>query len=399
MATRPAATSPNTGTFTYLDKNIAKKTCEKEKKAIEKHCGPEDETEKTRRQQQSRGGAGSLLSKLKLPAKKDKVRKGNANWINDHCEFLMVKPSDPNGLLKQLQDLPENMAEQLGKSALEKVISEAKQKIEHEIEEKVVKIMAKKGAQKVAGRALSLLTGPFAIVINVAMTAYDVYDAAKTYQDVAAEFESKFKEIKNTADKLADVERQINEVRDQLTHSRYQNADGSFSPQKMVSDVMYAAAELNPCIRARRCSLVPFEQVERLDGKGCCPGQTGHHLLPSAMFDGCAAYDEKKAPVLCVEGHSNWAGSHHVVHERLKQRLGQLTDRQGDSIPPGTAITKKEAIDAGAKSLADAFPLSKCDKSCIEAQLNKHYGNLNCTPKNKSGASGGDAETAGGNTN
>lgn len=403
MATtpRPAASAPNTGTFPYLDTKEKKKFCDEEEKAIIKNCGPEDEEKKKERLKKQKGGVNALLSKLKLPQKKEKVRKGNANWINDHCEFLMLKPSDPQGLLNELESLPKNLAESLGKAALEKTIEAAKQKVEREIEERVAKIMLKKGAQKVAGRALSLLTGPFAIAINVAMTAYDVYDAAQTYKEVAAEFESKFKEIKQTADKLADVNKQIAEVQDALNSDRYRNDDGSFSPTKMVSDVMYAAAEMNDCIRARRCSLVKFKDAEKMDGGGCCPGQTGHHVLPSAMFDGCVSYKEKEAPVICTEGTSNWAGSHKAVHENLRDILIDLKDpRTGKVIPKGAPISKEQAIKSGTESVRNTFKGSLCSEDCIKEQLKKFYDKLNCQPKNESGFSGkSTSQGQGGNTN
>lgn len=390
---KSAYTDPNTGTFAYLDTKTKKTFCEDEKKAIAKHCGPEDHSTKQERQKKARGGAASLLAKLKLPAKKTPTGKAKNNWLNEHCEFLMVKPGSADELYAEIEKLPATLAESLGKKVLEETIEKAKKKLEREIEEKVAKILLKKGAQKVAGRALSLLTGPFAIVINVAMTAYDIYDAQNTYNEVAEEFKSKFAEIKSTMDKLADVNRQIDEVRNQINHADYKNKNGTFSKQKLISDVMHAAAEMNECIRARRCNLVQYSKTDSTTGNGCCPGQTGHHVLPSTMFEGCTKYNKDTAPTICVEGASNWAGSHKKVHDKMRKRLERLTTPLNVAIPLGSEITLKQAIDSGASSVTDAFPMAGCSEKCLKAQLGPYYEKLKCKPKSNSGASGGDEST------
>ncbi|WP_289623971.1 HNH/endonuclease VII fold toxin-2 domain-containing protein, partial [Paracidovorax cattleyae] len=122
------------------------------------------------------------------------------------------------------------------------------------------------------------------------------------------------------------------------------------------------------------------------DGKGCCPGQTGHHALPEAMFDGCPGYDHDAAPTICVEGTNNNHGSHGTAHNKLEDELNKI------GFPDGAQITKEKAIQAGAKSVNAAFPESGCDVRCIESQLHAYYDKLNCMPKSASGKSTGNKQ-------
>jgi len=56
---------------------------------------------------------------------------------------------------------------------------------------------------------------------------------------------------------------------------------------------------------------------------GCCPGQTGHHLIPDswAKNANCTNYKEGDAPVVCVEGVSQNDGTHQSVHYNLNEDL------------------------------------------------------------------------------
>lgn len=115
--------------------------------------------------------------------------------------------------------------------------------------------------------------------------------------------------------------------------------------ENAMASMMAGIAAANPCVRARKCLLVPYKDTGNVDGgKGCCPGQTGHHLLPGAMFnefkpvfkdgkqvikDGKQVfeatgklrecwkkYDHDAALTICLEGTSNSSGngSHGLLH-------------------------------------------------------------------------------------
>jgi DNA-binding protein H-NS len=371
------ATVGNTPSFFYTATKVAKQDCAKDKAAIDKNCKPEKEDDKLKRQK-SRNG---LLSKIKLPTHGGKSTKPDAQWINDHCEFLMIKPSSPEDMFKELSDIPAKMADDLGTKALETVKTKAQEKLTTAVEKK----LAKMGLKQVAARLGSFLGGPWTgVAVNIAMTAdgaNDLKNAVEEFPDLKNEFEQAKQQLEAAEKKITEFTKEFDKYKDPTKAS-------GFNEQAMVSDMMHGAAEMNPCIRARRCSLVPYNQTENpaaKNGKGCCPGQSGHHVLPSSMFKDCPDYKEAQAPTICVEGTTNSHGSHGLIHGKLGEKLGDLMYVGGKKIPPGAPIMKKDAIDAGAKSVDDAFPLSKCDARCIKAQLSAFYDKLNCTAKNASG--------------
>lgn len=372
--------APNTRRHVYIDTAAAKGTCAKDIGAIDKKCKPETPTEKEGRQKKAPGPLG----KIKLPGHVGTATNPGAQWINDHCEFLMIKPSSPEEMFKELEKIPSQMAEDLGVQALEAVEAKAKDKLERAIEAK----LAKTAGKQIAARVGSFLGGPWTgIAVNAGMTidgANDALNAAKEFPELA-------KEIEQTAAKIKDAKAQISEIQGHL--DKYKKADGSYNKQEMVTDMMTAAAKLNPCIRARRCALVPYKETKNpnagRDGNGCCPGQTGHHVLPSAMFDGCADYDPNAAPTVCVEGVNNKHGSHGAMHETLGNELKKLQYINQSPIPKGAQVTKQDAISAGVTSVQKTFPESGCDKKCLAAQLNAFYDRVNCVPNNSSGEAGG----------
>ena len=384
----------NTPSFVYLDSATTKADCAKDKGKIDKACKPEDEEKKKARLQGYKGKDG-LLAKMKLPAYKGKSSDPNSQWVNDHCEFLMIKPNNPNEMLKELTGIRDQMVGALTEELKSSGLEAAKNLAEEKLNSTVKKALAKKAGGMVVKnlvvRGGSFLGGPWVgIPVNIAMSADSANDAAKLAQDAAKGFPELSGEFNAAKEKYDAALKKIEDTKN--VFDKYKNDKNEFVPSALVSDIMYGAAELNDCIRARRCSLVPYNQSENpaaTKGKGCCPGQTGHHVLPSSMFDGCSHYKPGQAPTICVEGVNNSHGSHGHIHEKLGERLGEMMTINGTPYPPGAPITKKDAIDAAAKSVQDAFPESNCDPDCIKAQLRKFYDKLNCTAHNKSGEPGG----------
>lgn len=247
------------------------------------------------------------------------------------------------------------------------------------------------------------------------ITTYEVYDAYQTYEQVVKDFPEMTQKVEEVARKLQEVEKRVEEARQEARQliDEVKNQ----TPQQIVTNVMSAAAKLNDCIRARRCILVHYgdthyHAASKQDcsdlgdpgellpgphtGKGCCPGQSGHHVLPAEMFKDCPAYKKKvktksgygcahqMAPTVCAEGVNQHQGSHGVVHKKLSIVLGNL-EKNGKTVPWGGEITKNDAIAAGVKSVQEAFPESSCNAKCLEAQLRSFYSSLNCTPKKASG--------------
>jgi len=169
---------------------------------------------------------------------------------------------------------------------------------------------------------------------------------------------------------------------------------------KLTDDDRGTLATLNACTRARKCMLVPYRNTtndevfgkgNRADpatGKGCCPGQTGHHLIPEAMTkaeDGtllCKNYHHGKAPTVCVEGYNHSVGTHGLVHNKMDEAVNKMTTNepvaqewlQKGQLSPDRKIMRLEmTIEAAAQSHSGAFPFSQCSKKCIKAQLKAYY--------------------------
>jgi GHH signature containing HNH/Endo VII superfamily nuclease toxin 2 len=373
-----SATAANTPNNVYMDTFNKAKECAKDKQKIAKKCQPEDQEKKDKRKDTNSKKKGSLLSKIKSPGSSGKNPNPDAQWINDHCEFLMHKPGDAEGLWKELEG-------SIGEAAVNKVVEEAKQKLTTAVEKAVAKKVAEIAAKSAAKRVLSLFTGPFALVINVALAAADIYELTQAIPNI----EKQFGDLKSQVDDALKKVQEAKDIRD-----KFLNSKGEFSKDALVADMMHGASVANPCTNARRCDLVNYKDTktkkDAAKGKGCCPGQTGHHLLPSAMFEGCADYKEDEAPTICAEGANNSNGSHGMIHRNMRDILDGLKDKAGNDIRRGATITKDQAISSATTSVRETFPTAGCNPRCIKAQLKEYYDKLKCDPKSHPGVGEGD---------
>jgi len=126
---------------------------------------------------------------------------------------------------------------------------------------------------------------------------------------------------------------------------------------------------------------------------GCCPGQTGHHLVYGAMVSHCAGYNHSQAPTVCAEGSNQNNSTHGDTHDLTD---GNTKDMVNGKYPGkkkmggndcSQAFTMECAIESGADAHAKQFPNAKCKKECIKQQLRHYYKKLKCEPKpiNKQG--------------
>jgi hypothetical protein len=139
----------------------------------------------------------------------------------------------------------------------------------------------------------------------------------------------------------------------------------------------------NPCMNARKCMLVPYKP----DG-GCCPGQTGDHIIDAASFlgpkeykgqprnqrpriDGWQNYDVDAAPCVCAEGPNQTTATHGQLHTRRSVAVMHFRDSKGQ-------WPRKKAAEVGGKAICKTFPDSGCSQKCMEAQIN-HYHDKACT--------------------
>lgn len=215
------------------------------------------------------------------------------------------------------------------------------------------------------------------------MGLWSLYDAAATISDV--------KEIKAVAtaslEKLEMLKSKLTELQriaagfkdfDKLPLKEQQE-----KALKLAADGQDLLATLNDCTRARKCNLVPYTaqrgappdtpaKMESTKGGGCCNGQTGHRLLPEKSLEGaCPGYKHALAPTVCVEGTSQNLGSHKRVHEALAEEHTAL--KRNGKVGADGSMSMDDALEAAAQSHENAFPLSRCDKKCIRAQLDAYY--------------------------
>lgn len=150
-----------------------------------------------------------------------------------------------------------------------------------------------------------------------------------------------------------------------------QEAGGEWGKQ------MAKQAAENPCIKARRCRLVPFDAPR--DGvNGCCPSQTPDHVIPKASFFATTVkagdllqtqtsnwqhYNEYTAPCMCAEGGNNTHGSHGLRHAHHK----------ANGPPKGTMVSFDDEKSMGVDSCQAVFKTSGCTKGCLEAQVEEGH--------------------------
>lgn len=163
------------------------------------------------------------------------------------------------------------------------------------------------------------------------------------------------------------------------------------------ADVMTGLARANPCITARRCDLRPYKETEDAKGQankgtGCCPGQTGHHVLPGAMFKidkkgipdpnfkPCeSTYSHADAPVICLEGADNHAGTHGLAHKSLDKLIADYKKANGAA---SKEISYDEARENAIEAVRKVNP--NCSVECLRAQLDSYYKDaMGCDPDAK----------------
>lgn len=159
------------------------------------------------------------------------------------------------------------------------------------------------------------------------------------------------------------------------------------------------------CLKARRCSLSPYDPKTRT----CCPGQTPHHLVEASAFhakgrgttdkskvnmstgsnvrlEGVPKYNADAAPCVCCEGGSG-TGTHGMLHTyqsqaALSKPSGPLKNCEGgplSAVMRGKPVTDfpttklHEAQANGVEAFQKTFPESNCNPRCIYAQLKQYH--------------------------
>ncbi len=270
--------------------------------------------------------------------------------------------------------------------------------------------IARQGAAALCGPGAVVCTGAMAIwnIASGLWSAWSAWDEISSIKDMVQQQLGRLNEIQGHASEV------INAIDDPDALERLQ--------EEMV-DQMQEAVTNDACLQARRCFLVPYTAREQQlpnynrgttgrnaaggtpglfdrgpfnlsDSRGCCPGQTGHHLIPESWLkDGsgvekahrCTNYNHGAAPTACVEGYDGRYGSHGKAHAQLNETL----KKRG---AVGRAVTIKEAIDLAVEGYTRPGSVGeRCDKDCIREQLERYYGDAGCAnivPKLQPGLDG-----------
>lgn len=373
MVTHNHSNPANTPPVYYISRSAPPANCKKDIDEMEKRCAPD-----TDRRKQRKG----------IPANKQGGNHGA--WVLDHCGPALIKPgADFEGWLDDFGDLNKVLSE-----ATAALKSEVIAKLEREIAE----FAAKKGAAFIARRGL---TGWIPIVGWV-ITAVDVVATGVELAQKIPEMKHELESLKGIADSLEDSAKKITDTfgkyKDKIKNFDQLTADEQKRvAQEVMADVQSAYAAANPCLRARKCLLVPYKetdsQADTWAGKGCCPGQTGHHLLPDAMFrdheqsklareawrndptkkgeiprdrlpkEKCwDGYSVARAPTICMEGTTNTMGSHGLFHKYSEAKIAAY---QGTS-----SMRYEKARDLMVEEVARLYG---CNASCMKEQLDAYY--------------------------
>jgi hypothetical protein len=371
-ATKPGGNTPaNTPTTYYVDTANPNGPCEKNFKTIKDKCGPDDK-EDEKGKKKVRPSIRKLLGK-KYAEKGygNTLSKGgtdNKSWMADNCDFLWIPPgaNSHEEFLKKLEDLKKDLTEGID-NQLKKMLNEAKDKLQDKAlamaKEKAAKGVVRMGGRWVVGAGGAAVGGVRGLVTEGIATVWNLWDMGSTGYEVVTTGYDMYKDL----GPLKEAIEEYGSIADEFERLGKQVKE---DPQKAIADFMTVAGKVNPCVRARRCSLVPYN-ANNLSGHGCCPGQTGHHLIPdSAAKDaGCKDYTHGGAPTVCAEGVGNGhGGSHGMLHNKLDERMKDYAEKKKSD-----TMSYDDYRNHAIKTFQETFPESKCDRKCLQAQLDAYY--------------------------
>jgi len=347
--------------------------CKGDKDKMEKKCAPLNDEKKDERK--NRRKDKGLLSSIRDTIEKiddvgkdyygyTKKKPKKNSWMDDYCGGMWVKPGLKNlgDYQEQVDDFKGNLE---GLGDIIKANIENKDILIKNMFGKIYDLASPEQIAEVMGErvAESLLLGRFKIgkigklasnVIEHGLSNALDMDAARDLVNKlgSAEAEEWFKNM----EVLVGAEEKLQDLVDK--------------PDKLMGELMSLNGEMDSCLKARKCKLVPYKNNKKKDvskGDGCCPGQTGHHIIPdvSVKNAGCQDYDYQEAPTICLEGTDNIHGSHGRAHVKLKKTIA--------SYGKGKKIPYESMRDKSMDSVKDST--EQCDQDCLLAQLDAAYDN------------------------
>lgn len=380
------ANPPNALQRQYISQRMRGADCDSDRRAIERAC---PEKRRPREQPKNnfkprRKSLGRILrdpvSALDEIGKKGYTRThgGMDSWLEDYCTGLWIKPlsgkkNAPNEfdeLKKQLEgalDILKMDTTQIALTVFGEIADMAYERLGRWfLFRKLGGLTARSVLKNVVG-GVAGATG-IGLVVTAGMAAWTLADIISTAQDLA---EALGPEGMEHLDDLLNLDRLKEEATRKIKDFSDKGAEG------FIAELMTAKASTSRCLTARKCMLVPYNKTgaaqAKQSGEGCCPGQSGHHVMPGAMFGHgkgqvtrpCYVGKHSGAPTICLEGATNNHGSHGKAHEELEKAFLRA------EIPEGSAISYEKASELSIEAIREVAP--HCSAACLQAQLDAYY--------------------------
>ena len=384
LVTHNHTNSGNTVHHPFISKTVADKNCAKEIKRVKEKCKPESNKDDKNKLLQKAIGKNKYKSISKIFEDKGSKQPDANSWVSSHCSGLMIKPISTNdsSLNYETKKRVKDFQDQI--NSISKEIVSNKTKILEQIDVSDFMLdagsdIAKRKVRNAALRhaAVSIAAAPTVvgeIPANILALIVDAADGIAGFVSLgfaAKDIYAAIATIKSSIDELGQISKDLAE-----------------NPQRAMSNFMTVLAKINPCLRARRCFLVPYTDTvnpKALKGNGCCPGQTGHHVLPGDMFYGrpeCPTEYKngnsplhQGAPTICTEGTSNdfSSGSHGKMHQVLDNDIKDYKTPGLLKFGDRSRISYEDAKDFALGNIKQVFPESLCSSKCFEKQLDAYY--------------------------
>lgn len=349
----------NTGRWGFVDSRSTRRACRKEIEREGKACGG---MESRRR----RSWTGRMKTEW------SDVRSSSVDWKLRNCVGLTISPV---GLDGQGLDSIEALQEKLGGSiseignidqAVETIANEVIDNLQGTIQDLIAKGIIKKGIGVAAG------TTGIGLIIT-AISAADAVNDALEMRDLLGQLSEMQNEAERIKTVMSDMQGKLESIPEQLRSGNTGAANDT------LAELQRTIATANPCLRAKKCQLQSYDEGKknltsgRNQHRGCCKGQTPHHLIPDSYVKNasnpCPGYTHDDAPTVCAEGttHRSSNGSHGALHSQLDTAIAEIR------LPPSNAISYDDARDAAITSHRKTFPFSQCSKKCLRAQMDAYY--------------------------
>ncbi|MCY0915469.1 hypothetical protein [Massilia antarctica] len=386
-ASKPAKAPPksaaNTTRTVYLDAAWKSAACDSDRGTAETKC--KDKPDHQKKDEKTRKG-GLIRLVRDVTAGVDKIGRANYGydktkpigneWMDDHCAGMWVKPQftglDEAEVAKYKKDLDKfgdtvdsylKNPGKIVKASYEQLSRQAVDKFGYEsVRNMVVKkvgvdalIAAVPGPAKAGALAKMIAIG------KAGFSAASYVDTAKTLATALA--------TDHAQELLRGMEYMVGEKKERLVELQKVWKD---KPDRVMAELMSINGEFDACLRARKCHFTPYRNTSKENakkGRGCCPGQTPHHVIPdSAVKDAkCKGYNHDGGLTICLEGQDNNAGSHGRAHNNLNDILDTYNGVKKPPKPISYSDMRGKALDA----LKDQT--EQCKEACLIAQLNEYY--------------------------